>query len=172
MSDPFVGEIRMFAGNFAPRGFAFCSGQLLAISQNAALFSLFGTIYGGDGESTFALPDLRGRVPVHMGTGAGLSSRPIGQKGGAESVALTAAHLPAHRHTIQASSVAAPESRPGGNVLAADTPVDIYQTSAPTDTTSADATTEAGGGGAHPNVQPFLCINFIVSLVGVYPSRT
>ncbi len=96
MSDPFVGEIRMFAGNFAPRNFAFCDGQLVAISQNNALFSLFGTIYGGDGRTTFGLPDLRGRVPLHMGTGPGLSPRPIGQKGGSETVALSAANLPAH----------------------------------------------------------------------------
>jgi microcystin-dependent protein len=173
MSDPFVGEIRMFAGNFAPRNFAFCDGQLVAISQNNALFSLFGTIYGGDGRTTFGLPDLRGRVPLHMGTGPGLSPRPIGQKGGSETVALSAANLPAHGHSLSASTSPATESRPEGNVPAGDTAVDVYQDSAGATHLSSTSATAAttGGGTAHPNVQPFLCISYIVSLFGVYPSR-
>jgi microcystin-dependent protein len=172
MSEPFIGEIRMFAGNFAPRSYAFCDGQLLAISQNDALFSLFGTIYGGDGRTTFGLPDLRGRIPIHMGTGPGLSTRPIGQKGGSETAALTAAHLPAHSHALQASASPATESQPVGNTPAGNTPVDVYSTSGATDVMAASSTTQVGGGDAHPNVQPFLCIHYIVALFGVYPSRT
>ena len=170
--DPFIGDIRMFAGNFAPRSYAYCDGQLLSIAQNEALFSLFGTIYGGDGRTTFGLPDLRGRIPVHMGTGSGLTSRPIGQEGGTENVALTAAHLPAHGHALQASASPATESRPAGNALAGNTPIDVYSTVPASDAMDASSTTEAGGGDAHPNVQPFLCIRFIVALFGIYPSRT
>jgi microcystin-dependent protein len=104
MSEPFVGEIRMFAGNFAPRGWSFCNGQLMAISQNSALFSLIGTIYGGDGRTTFALPDLRGRVPLHAGEAPGLSHYALGQRGGAEQVALSVEHLPNHNHALMATS--------------------------------------------------------------------
>ena len=172
MSDPYVGEIRMFAGNFAPRNYAYCDGQLVQVLQNEALFSLFGTTYGGDGRTTFGLPDLRGRIPVHMGSGPGLSSHPIGQKSGSESVALSASSLPAHNHTLQASGSPATESRPAGNTLAGDTPIDVYQTLGPSDDMSASSTTGAGSGDSHPNVQPFLCIHFIVALFGVFPSRT
>ena len=172
MSDPFVGEIRMFAGNFAPRSYAFCDGQLLAITQNEALFSLFGTTYGGDGRTTFGLPDLRGRIPVHMGSGAGLSSRPIGQKAGAEQVTLSAIHLPAHTHAFQASTDTASESRPAGNTLAGNTAVDAYSSSGATHPLATASTTPAGDGEAHANVQPFLCIHYIVALFGVYPSRS
>lgn len=171
MSEPFVGEIRMFAGSFAPRSYALCDGQLLSIAQNSALFSLFGTYYGGDGRTTFGLPDLRGRVPIHMGSGPGLTPRLIGQKAGTENVTLGAANLPAHGHPLQASGTPATESRPAGNVLAADTPVDVYQTTGATAQTSTSSTTSAGAGDAHANLQPFLCIHYIVALFGIFPSR-
>ncbi|MGD9101677.1 MAG: tail fiber protein [Anaerolineae bacterium] len=170
MSEPFVGEIRMFAGNFAPRGWAFCDGQLLAVSQNDALFSLFGTIYGGDGRTTFGLPDLRGRIPVHQGQGPGLSNRRLGQKGGAERVTLNSNQLPAHSHPLMASSDAASATSPSGSMLG--TPgFNAYASAAPADAMNASAIGNAGGGQGHSNLQPFLCINFIVALVGIYPSR-
>lgn len=172
MSEPFIGEIRMFAGNYAPRNWAFCDGQLLAVSQNDALFSLFGTIYGGDGRTTFGLPDLRGRVPIHAGEGPGLSRRNLGSRGGAENVTLTANNLPPHRHMLQASSDPASEAQPGGNVLAGDIPVDVYHSSpGPLQPMHGAAVASVGGSQAHNNIQPFLCIHFIVSLFGIYPSR-
>ena len=128
MSDPFIGEIKMFAGNFAPRGWALCDGQLLAVSQNDALFSLFGTIYGGDGRTTFGLPDLRGRIPIHAGSGPGLSPRRLGAKGGAENVTLTTAQLPAHKHDIFASSAGASAGNPLNNVSANTAPTNVYST--------------------------------------------
>ena len=127
MSEPFVGEIRMFAGNFAPRGWAFCDGQLLAVSQNDALFSLLGTIYGGDGRTTFGLPDLRGRVPIHAGSGPGLSPRRLGAKAGAENVTLTVNQLPSHSHRLSGSANLASESRPEGNVLGSGLTQDLYR---------------------------------------------
>lgn len=172
MSDPFLGEIRIFAGNFAPRGWALCDGQLLAISQYDALFSLFGTIYGGDGRTTFGLPDLRGRLPVHMGQGPGLSSRPIGQKGGAEQVSLVANQVPAHRHALNASTNVATQTSPENNFLAQSTAMDAYVEDPPA--TALDAASVGGSGQGslqHNNTQPFLCVYFIVALAGVYPSR-
>ncbi len=175
MSESYIGEIRMFAGSFAPRGFAFCDGQLLAVSQNEALFSLFGTIYGGDGRTTFGLPDLRGRVPIHHGSGPGLTPRTLGQKAGAERHTLSVAELPAHSHTMKASNDAASESNPAGNVLAGNVAVDIYNSN-PTSQTLSDSVPEAiskvGGSQSHENMQNFLAIHYIVSLFGVYPSRT
>ncbi|MCA9032057.1 MAG: phage tail protein [Planctomycetaceae bacterium] len=174
MSEPFVGEIRMFAGNFAPRGWAFCDGQLLAVSQNDALFSLLGTIYGGDGRNTFALPDLRGRVPVHIGTGPGLSQVREGAKAGSENVTLIANQIPTHSHPAQGFTAAGTEpnvanGRPaqvaGGMYLASPNPASLK--------TLAPATiTEMGGSQSHTNMQPFLCVYFIIALVGIYPSRT
>ena len=146
MSEPFVGEIRMFAGNFAPRGWAFCDGQLLAVSQNDALFSLLGTIYGGDGRTTFGLPDLRGRIPIHMGHGPGLSERRLGAKGGEEKVTLTVNQLPSH----------------GADSYINDTPIQSMASS---------SVTHTGGSRSHTNLMPFLCIHFIIALVGIYPSR-
>ena len=172
MSDPFVGEIRMFAGNFAPRNWALCDGQLLPVSQNDALFSLLGTIYGGDGRTTFGLPDLRGRLPVHQGTGPGLTPRPIGQRSGQETVTLTTNQLPAHGHALNASAESADATQAAGN-LPAQTAEDAFSASAVGTTLSSAAIASGGGGGtSHPNVQPFLCINFIIALVGVYPSRS
>jgi microcystin-dependent protein len=171
MSEPFVGEIRMFAGNFAPRGWAFCDGQLLAVSQNDALFSLLGTIYGGDGRTTFGLPDLRGRIPIHAGSGPGLSLRRLGAKGGVESVSLTANQLPSHSHPLQASAQSATEALPEGKVLAR-SDVDIYiEGETPAENMASTSITAVGGSQRHSNLMPFLCIHFIIALFGIYPSR-
>ena len=170
MSEPFVGEIRMFAGNFAPRGWAFCDGQLLAVSQNDALFSLLGTIYGGDGRTTFGLPDMRGRLPVHAGTGPGLSPRRLGAKGGAESVTLTVNQLPSHTHQMQASSQPASSALPENSVLAqTDSP--FYGADSPFVNMNTAEISAVGGSRSHTNLMPFLCVNFIIALVGIYPSR-
>ena len=169
MSEPFVGEIRMFAGNFAPSGWALCDGQLLAVSQNDALFSLFGTIYGGDGRTTFGLPDLRGRVAIHNGTGPGLTERRIGSKAGQERVSLTTNQLPPHTHAWQASTAAAQNGNPVGAYLAKSSG-NIYSDSAP-DGQLRDVISDTGGSQGHNNLQPYLCVNFIVSLFGIYPSR-
>ena len=171
MSEPFVGEIRMFAGNFAPQGWAFCDGQLLAVSQNDALFSLLGTIYGGDGRTTFALPDLRGRVPVHAGQGPGLSERRLGSKGGTESVTLTTNQLPSHTHPVKGATDTATAATPANNVPAQSTAISLYAPVAPTVDMNAGAVQAVGGSQAHNNLMPTLCINFIIALYGVYPSR-
>jgi microcystin-dependent protein len=171
MADPFIGEIRMFAGTFAPRGWALCDGQVLAISQNTALFSLFGTIYGGDGRMTFALPDCRGRVPVHQGNRPGLTSRALGAKGGSEEEPLTQEQLPAHSHVALGTTDSGLEPNPGGNVLATSTIFTPYAVAGPNVALATTAIGDAGGGQPHANVQPFLCVNFIVALTGVFPSR-
>ena len=171
MSEPFVGEIRMFAGNFAPRGWAFCDGQLLSVAQNDALFSLLGTIYGGDGRTTFGLPDVRGRIPIHAGSGPGLSPRRLGSKAGAENVTLIVNQLPSHTHTMQASSDNADDSLPQGDVLATATGGDLYVSENPDLNMNSAAITGVGGSRSHTNLQPFLCIHFIIALVGIYPSR-
>jgi len=172
MSEPFVGEIRMFAGNFAPRGWAFCDGQLLAVSQNDALFSLFGTIYGGDGRTTFALPEMRGRLPLHQGQGPGLSYRRLGSRGGAESVTLTTNQLPSHSHSLNADTTPANEKSPAGNLLADEgSDLRIYDQQAQTASLASSVIGNTGGGQSHTNLMPTLCVNFIVALSGVYPSR-
>jgi len=172
MSEPFVGEIRMFAGNFAPQGWALCDGQLLAVSQNQALFSLLGTIYGGDGRTTFGLPDLRGRIPIHAGDGPGLSSRRLGAKSGQENVTLTANELAGHSHTMQGSSDSANETRPAGNVPGSDLAIDSYfENPSAAAALAAAAISNTGGSGSHTNVQPFLCVHFIIALFGIFPSR-
>lgn len=161
----------MFAGNFAPRSFAFCDGQLLAISQNDALFSLFGTIYGGDGRTTFGLPDLRGRIPIHMGTGPGLSPRTLGSKSGSENVTLTTNQIPSHGHALNASANAA-DTRNPAQQLPAVAGESAYTTSAANLVPmKSNAVSPAGGNQPHSNLQPFLCVNFIVALFGIYPSR-
>ena len=170
MSDPYIGEIRMFAGTFNPRGWAFCDGQLLQVSQNDALFSLLGTIYGGDGRTTFALPDLRGRIPIHEGQGAGLSNRRLGSRGGSENVTLTANQLPSHSHALYGRNVKSTSDDPAGRMPAI-TADDIYH-NAPEGTFSSQTVTNTGGGGSHVNLQPALCLNFIIALVGQYPPRT
>jgi len=170
MSEPYVGEIRMFAGSFAPRGYAKCDGQLLAVSQNDALFSLLGTTYGGDGRTTFGIPDLRGRVPIHWGSGPGLTPRNLGARGGQERVQLTANTLPAHKHTLQAENDAATSNAPANNVLA-NTSTPIYVTGGPVQMDAASIA-NTGGGDTHNNVMPFQCICFIIALIGIYPSRS
>ncbi len=171
MSDPFVGEIRMFAGTFAPRSWAFCDGQLLAISGNEALFSLLGTTYGGDGRTTFGLPDLRGRLPIHAGTGPGLTPRQLGAKGGSEQAQVNVNQLPAHTHPMQVSSDVSDTANPGSNVTARPTSVDLYIEEPPNTDMSGSAITSVGGGQPHDNVMPFLAVNFIIALVGIFPSR-
>lgn len=168
MSEPFIGEIRMFAGNFAPRGWALCDGQLMAISQNDALFSLFGTIYGGDGRTTFALPDLRGRAPMHLGSGPGLTPYTIGARGGAESVTLSSNQLPVHTHGVQASAFPA-TSRDGADQVLAQGDTNLYGPTADGDIAGPVA---VGGSQSHTNLMPYQCLNFIVALVGIYPSRS
>lgn len=173
MSEPFVGEIRMFAGNFAPRNWAYCDGQLLAISQNDALFSLLGTIYGGDGRTTFALPDMRGRIPVHMGQGPGLSNRRIGMRGGAENVTLTTNQLPSHTHgPLKANGEIAGSDSPKGHVTGDTQDGHPYYGKSASTAFNAAAISNVGGNVNHTNVMPFLCVNFIISLYGIYPSRT
>ena len=176
MADQFVGEIRMFCGNFAPTGWAFCNGQLLPISQNTALFSLLGTNYGGDGRSTFALPNLLGAFPLHAGSsaGPGLSPRSTGQAGGSETVALAAAQMPAHGHAMEAA--------PGATTGTPDATTSLAPTSNGSalyraadgvwlNTASGDIG-DAGGGGAHNNLPPYLALNFIIALQGIFPARS
>lgn len=172
MSEPFVGEIKMFAGNFAPRGWALCDGQLFAVSQNDALFSLLGTIYGGDGRTTFGLPDLRGRVPIHQGTGPGLSQRRLGSKGGAEKETLTLNQLPSHSHSVKASGGTANASAPAKHVVGESSLFDLYQSATPSSSMANEAVSSTGGSQSHNNIMPFQCINFIIALFGVYPSRS
>lgn len=168
MADPFLAEIRIFAGNFAIRGWAFCDGQLLPISQNTALFSLLGTTFGGDGMTTFALPDLKARVPMHAGTGPGLSPRDLGEAGGADSVTLSESQMPIHDHNPQrAHASSATTGTPSGAVSLAVTTARIYGPAADLEPMNA----AAGGGQPHENRQPFLGLSFIIALQGIYPSR-
>jgi microcystin-dependent protein len=174
MSDPFIGEIRMFGGNFAPVGWAFCDGSLLAISQNDALFTLIGTTYGGDGQSTFALPDLRGRLPIHMGTGPGLPNYAIGQAAGSETVTLNADQIPTHHHAFAATPNLGTDADPTNHTFARITVGDLYSsdTAQPLVAMSPAAVGMSNGGSQpHNNVMPFLCINFIISLFGIFPSQ-
>lgn len=172
MSEPFVGEIRMFAGNFAPRGWAFCNGQLIAITQNTALFSLLGTTYGGDGRTTFALPDLRGRVPLHAGNGPGLSDYPLGQRGGVEQVALSIEQMPNHSHALVATSVSADELTPANHTLAVPEEAPIYSASEPNIVMAKNAIAPTGSGQPHENRQPYLAMNYIIALFGIFPARS
>ncbi len=172
MSEPFIAEIRIFAGNFAPRSWAFCNGQLLPVSQNTALFSLIGTTYGGDGRTTTALPNLEGRAPMHPGRGPGLTSRRLGQRGGVETVTLSEAQMPNHTHTLMGSGEDGNSQNPGGNHFGAGT--NMYHT--PNGVSLVPAATQtlpsSGGSQAHNNLQPFLVMNFIIALQGLYPSRS
>jgi microcystin-dependent protein len=167
MSNPYVGEIRMFAGNFAPVGWALCQGQLLPISENETLFNLIGTTYGGDGQTTFALPDLQSRIPVHTG-----SSFVLGQSAGEEQVALTTQQIPAHSHAVSVSTGSGTQSSPGGNILAGSATVALYNGNSPNQSLSAQTVLSVGGSQPHDNMQPFLVLNYIISLFGVYPSPT
>jgi microcystin-dependent protein len=169
MAQPYVGEIRMFAGNFAPAGWMFCEGQLLPISENETLFQLIGTTYGGDGESTFALPDLRGRVPIHQGNGFILA-----ETGGAEEITLTVQQIANHTHPFLASSDVATTVVASGMVPAASTGATItpYGTDAPRTPLHPSSVTAVGGSQPHTNFQPYLCVDFIISLFGLFPSPT
>lgn len=160
----------MFAGNFAPRGWALCDGQLLAISQNDALFSLLGTIYGGDGRTTFGLPDLRGRIPIHEGSGPGLTPRQLGASAGQENVTVTANQLPSHTHQWVGTNDAAQNTSPTGAGVASPTP-DIYETT-PDVAMDSNMVGDTGGSQSHTNIMPFLCIRFIIALFGIFPSRS
>lgn len=174
MSEPFIGEIRMFAGNFPPAGWAFCDGQLIAINENDALFSLFGTTYGGDGQTTFGLPDLRGRVPLHKGQGPGLASHWIGEMSGTETVTLVDAQLAVHTHAALASADPASNAiGPEGSVTGDTGAAQIYAApSSPPIAMDAGAVSRVGGGQPHDNMAPYLAIRFIVALWGIYPSRS
>ena len=170
MGQPFIGEIRMFGGNFAPAGWAFCDGQLIPISENDALFTLIGTTYGGDGQETFALPNLQSRVPMHAGTGGDGINYTLGESGGVESVTLTTQQMPAHNHTQLASNDPASVQVPGGNLPAQGAGV-IYSSSSSPIQLSPQTLTPAGGSQPHENMQPFLCISFIISLFGIFPQQ-
>jgi microcystin-dependent protein len=167
MSSPFIGEIRMFAGNFAPVGWAFCNGAIIPISQNDALFNLIGTTYGGDGQNTFALPNLQSRVPVHVGPGFAL-----GQTGGAETVTLTTSQIPAHSHVPLSDNNLAGLPSPANNVWAANNTLTPYSNAAPDQVMNPSAIGSSGGSQPHDNMVPFLVINFILSLFGIFPSQT
>ncbi len=167
MSSPFVGEIRMFGGNFAPAGWAFCDGSLLPISGNDVLFNLIGTTYGGDGTNTFALPNLQSRVPVHVGPGFAL-----GQIGGTETVTLTTNQIPAHSHVPQAFSTAGNQNSPANGVWAFSSSGSLYGDTAPGSAFAAAAIGSSGGSQPHDNMIPFLAVNFILSLFGIFPSQT
>ena len=170
MSSPYIGEIRMFAGNFAPTGWAFCDGQIIAISENDTLFNLIGTTYGGDGVNTFALPDLRGRLPIHMGT-LGITYI-LAQKAGVEAVTLSVNQIPTHSHAFDATTNVADSNSANNNLLAQSPVILEYFASAPTSLLSAQSVGSTGGGQPHSNFQEYLCVNFIISLFGIYPSAT
>ncbi|HMN39838.1 MAG TPA: tail fiber protein [Phycisphaerales bacterium] len=174
-ADPFLGEIHLFAGNFAPAGWAFCDGQVMSIAQNTALFSLLGTAYGGNGINTFALPDLRGRAPMHFGQGPGLSQRFLGQSGGVEAVTLSPAQVPSHTHSLAVSQTPGSTGNPSGQTWAASAAgVKNYATpgnGGPTTTMGAGMLAPVGGGGPHTNMQPSLVLSYIIAIQGVYPSR-
>ena len=169
MGQPFVGEIRVFAGNFAPAGWLFCDGQLLPISVNETLFQLIGTTYGGDGQETFALPDLRGRVPVNQGNGLALA-----ETGGAEQVTLTAQQIPAHTHSLVGSAANASATSPAGGVPGTmpEVATSAYGSDAPLTSLSPQSVSPVGGSQPHENMQPYLCMGFIISLFGIFPSPT
>lgn len=172
MSEPFIAEIRIFAGNFAPRGWAFCDGQLLPIAQNTALFSLIGTTYGGDGRTTTALPNLKGRAPMHPGRGPGLTERRLGDRGGTEQLSLTEAQIPNHNHNLRGVQADVDSTSPDGHFLAEGASMYTDQVTSNLVNLSSTAMLNAGGNRPHNNMQPFLVINFIIALIGLYPSRS
>lgn len=167
MAQPYVGEIRIFAGNFAPAGWMFCEGQLLPISENETLFNLIGTTYGGDGQETFALPDLRGRLPMHQGNGFILA-----ETGGVEEVTLTGQQIPIHNHAFVASTAAGAQNNPQNQVIAASPSILMFIQDTPDSTLNiANSVTPVGGNQPHTNFQPYLCLNFIISLFGIFPHQ-
>lgn len=172
MSDPYIGEIRMFGGNYAPRNWAFCNGTMLAIPGNEQLFSLLGSAYGGDGVSSFALPDMRGRIPMQFGQGNGLSSYPLGAKVGVETVALDTSQIPPHSHTIQVSKTAAVATMFSGDVLAEQQIYEDFPGATQTGPLGDSTIGQTGQGAAHTNLMPYLCVSFILCLTGAYPQRS
>jgi microcystin-dependent protein len=175
MSEPFIGQITMFGGNFAPRGWALCDGQLQSISANSALFSILGTTYGGDGVSTFGLPDLRSRVPMHAGTGPGLSNRRLGTKAGHETVTLTTNQMPSHNHSVACvDNVESTKAQPGGHVPGPERAAnaDVWNDTTPDNTMAATMIGNTGGGQPVNTLPPYQVVNFIIAMQGVYPSRS
>ena len=168
MSEPYIGEIKMFGGNFAILGYAFCNGQLMDISQNDALFSLIGTTYGGDGQQTFGLPDLRGRLPVHQGNLQG-TNFPIGAQAGTESVTLITTQIPSHSHALIGNNATGTADNPSNNFVAA-TQKNLFSTNAP-DAAMGNSINPSGGNQPHDNMMPYLCVTFIISLYGIYPTQ-
>lgn len=175
MSDPFVAEIRMFAGNFAPTGWAFCNGQLIPISQNTALFSLLGTTYGGDGRSTFALPNLMGSAPMQQGQGPGLSARWLGEQGGVPYVALLSSEMPAHTHQVNvvdaSGDATTPDDALWASAMEGRLGTNMYSDASPNQMMNPFTTAITGGGQPHNNMPPYLCTSFIIALQGIFPSR-
>jgi microcystin-dependent protein len=170
--EPFIGQLMLFAGNFAPRGWAFCNGSLLSIAQNSALFSILGTTYGGDGQTTFGLPDLRGRLPMHPGQGPGLSSYALGQQGGVEAVTLNITQIPVHGHAFTPGcSSDPPSSQTPENNVPATLDAQSYGSEANASMRPANSST-VGGSQAHENRQPYTCVNFCIALEGIFPSRS
>lgn len=174
MTEPYIGEIRMFGGSFAPVGWALCDGSLLSTTEYNALFSLLGTIYGGDGRTTFGLPDLRGRIPIHYGDGTGLTNRNIGSKGGAESITLASNQIPSHTHTWEASTTTADQSTVSGHVLGGNASVDIFEQNLnnPMQMSDQALAAHSGSGSSQNNLMPYQVVNFIIALTGSYPTRT
>ena len=173
MAQPYVGEIRIFAGNFPPNGWMFCDGALLPISENETLFQLIGTTYGGDGQSTFQLPDLRGRVPIHQGTDAATGTTfQLAESAGVETVTLTTQQIPTHSHAMLATNAVGTQANPGGNILANSQGPQPYIQENPDAGLNPNSLTPAGGSQPHENLQPFLGLNFIISLFGIFPSPT
>jgi microcystin-dependent protein len=172
MGEPFIGEIRMFGGSFAPAGWAFCNGATIPISENDTLFNLIGTTYGGDGQETFQLPDLQGRVPMHQGTGKDGVTYQLGEKAGVETVTLSVNQIPAHNHTLIVSTSAGTQNAPANNSVAASPSVTLFIGDAPDSNLSPNAITPVGGSQPHENLQPYLCITFIISLFGVFPQQS
>ncbi len=172
MMEPFIGQIILFAGNYAPLGWAFCHGQLLPIHQNQVLFALLGTTYGGNGQTTFALPDLRGCVPIEFGQGAGLSDRQLGEKGGSETVTLTEAELPVHKHDLKAVTTSAPSTDPSHNLLAKSRVLPTFAPVGKTQVVMNEASVTGGGSNQpHDNMPPFVAMNYIIALQGIFPTR-
>ena len=172
MADPFVAEIRIFPFNFAPKGWAFCDGQILTISQNTALFSLLGTTYGGDGKSNFALPNLQGNAPMHPGQGPGLSLHDLGETGGSETVALLESEIPSHSHAVNASAADGTTGIPSGQLVANGVGVNMYTTTFTATMLNPNAVGPVGGDQPHNNMQPYVTLNYCIALQGVFPPRT
>ena len=172
MADPFVAEIRIFSFNFAPKGWAFCDGQILPLSQNTALFSLLGTTYGGDGKSNFALPNLQGSAPMHPGQGPGLSLHDLGESGGSDTVTLIESEIPSHSHAMSVSSQIGTENQANGQLFAMGDGINLYGPAAsPQTAMSGQALAQVGGDAPHNNMQPYLTLYFCIALQGVYPQR-